>query len=80
MTNECRDKYHKQNNTNDYLAPNERVYSYNTVFFLFLYENIRCGYSLEVPPPGASIEYHNIYLCGVIRKVSVLLGSFVGSC
>ena len=30
------------------------------IFFLFLHENIHCGYSLEVPQQGASNEYHNI--------------------
>ena len=27
------------------------------LFFFFLYENICCGYSLEVPHQGTSIEY-----------------------
>ena len=27
------------------------------IFFLFLQENIRCGYSLEAPRRGASNEY-----------------------
>ena len=27
------------------------------IFFLFLNENICCGYSLEAPRQGASIEY-----------------------
>ena len=27
------------------------------IFFLFLYENIYCGYSLEAPCQGASNEY-----------------------
>ena len=35
-------------------------------FFLFLHENICCGYSLEVLLCGA--EYHNICLHGEIRK------------
>ena len=45
------------------------------VFFLFLHENICCGYSLEVPHQGTSNEYHNIYqyFHEKIKKMSVLL-------
>ena len=32
------------------------------IFFLFLHENICCGYSLEAPCHGASNKYHNICL------------------
>ena len=34
------------------------------IFFLFLHENMCCGYSLEVPHQGASNEYphHNIFV------------------
>ena len=38
------------------------------IFFLFLHENICCGYSLEVPHRGTSNENHNITLHGEIRK------------
>ena len=38
------------------------------IFFLFLYENICCGYTLEAPQQGAFNEYHNICFCGEIRK------------
>ena len=31
------------------------------IFFLFLNENICCGYSLEVPQRGTSNEYHNMF-------------------
>ena len=44
------------------------------IFFLFLHENICCGYSLEVPHWGASNEYHNICSCGEIRKISAFFG------
>ena len=36
------------------------------IFFLFLHENICCGYSLEAP----LMSTHNICFCGEIRKVS----------
>ena len=38
--------------------------------FLFLHENVCCGYSLEVEVPhqGTSNEYHNICFCGEIAK------------
>ena len=39
------------------------------IFFLFLHENICCGYSLEAPWQGASNEYHNICFCGGVRKI-----------
>ena len=44
------------------------------IFFLFLFENICLGYSLEVPWGGTSNEYHNIYFYGEIRQISVLFG------
>ena len=37
--------------------------------FLFLDENICCGYSLEAPRRGASNEYHNICFRQEIRKI-----------
>ena len=39
------------------------------ISFLFLHENICCGYSLEAPRWGASNEYHNICFRGEIRKL-----------
>ena len=42
------------------------------IFILFLHENICCGYSLEVPPWGASSEYPQHMFSW--RKISVLLG------
>ena len=36
--------------------------------FLFLHENICCGYSLEATYWGTYNEYHNICFCGEIRK------------
>ena len=42
------------------------------IFFLFLHENICCGYSLEATSHGASYEYHNICFRGEIRKLSIL--------
>ena len=44
-----------------------------SVFFLFVHENICCGYSLKVPQRGTSNEYHNICFRGQIRKISILL-------
>ena len=38
--------------------------------FLFLHENICCGYSLEAPCRGASNEYPQYMFCGEIRKIS----------
>ena len=43
------------------------------IFFLFLHENIFCGYLLEAPWRGTSNEYHNICFCGEIKKLSILL-------
>ena len=39
------------------------------ISFLFLQENICCGYSLEAPRRGASNEYHDICFRGKIRKI-----------
>ena len=39
------------------------------ISFLFLHENICCGYSLEAPRRGASNEYHNVCFHGEIRKI-----------
>ena len=39
------------------------------ISFLFLNENICCGYSLEAPRRGASNEYHNICFRREIRKI-----------
>ena len=39
------------------------------ISFLFLDENICCGYSLEAPRRGASNEYHNICFHWEIRKI-----------
>ena len=38
------------------IGPDKRQF----IFVLFLHENISCGYSLEVPRPSVSNEYHNI--------------------
>ena len=39
------------------------------IFFLFLEENICCGYSLEVPRRGASNEYpHHTFSSEVSKK------------
>ena len=40
------------------------------ISFLFLHENICCGYSLEAPRQGTSNEYHNICFHGEIKKIS----------
>ena len=39
------------------------------IFFLFLHENIGCGYSLEAPHWGSSNEYLDICFHGEIRKI-----------
>ena len=40
------------------------------IFFLFLSENICCGYSLEAPHRGASDEYpqHMFFFCAEVIK------------
>ena len=43
------------------------------IFFLFLNENICCGYSLEAPRRGASNEYDKICFLSEIRKISAFL-------
>ena len=43
--------------SNEYLQNLWRKYKTIAIIFLFLHENIRCGYSLEVPQWGASNEY-----------------------
>ena len=35
-------------------------------------KNICCGYSLQEHQLGSCNEYHSIYFCGEIRKISVL--------
>ena len=44
---------------NTYTAPDKAFFSSTKklIFFLFLNENICCGYSLEAPHQGASNEY-----------------------
>ena len=54
------------------IATDKRVI--HIIFFLFLHENICCGYSLEAPRQGASNEYHNICFRGEIRKISTFFG------
>ena len=42
------------------------------IFFLFLHENICCGYSLEVPPRGASNEYpQHMFLWRNKKNISI---------
>ena len=48
----------------------EGLCRFHIIFFLFLQENIVCGYSLEVPLWGTSNEYH----IREIRKISVIFG------
>ena len=45
------------------------------IFFLFLYENIHCGYSLEAPRRGASNEYPQ---CMVSLRNKKIINSFFG--
>ena len=56
-----------------YIAPDQRLFFFHRkvlIFFLFLHENICCGYSLEAPHWGASNEYpQHIYFLGEIRKL-----------
>ena len=42
------------------------------IIFLFLYENICCGYSLEVLQQSASNEYHNKCIHGETIEISTL--------
>ena len=59
----------------------ERGWRYlDNIFFLFLHENICCGYSLETPHSGALDEYHNICFCGEIRKIPVFFFLFLFFC
>ena len=44
-----------------------------TLFFLFLLENIDCGYSLEPPRPGGTNEYHNLCFEQKCEKTSEFL-------
>ena len=39
------------------IATDKRGYPHNTIHFIFLHDNICCGYSLEAPRQGASSEY-----------------------
>ena len=44
------------------------------IFFLFLHENIRCRYSLEVPRRGASNEYpQNMFLWRNKKNIYLIL-------
>ena len=47
------------------------VYIMRYIFFLFLKENIWCGYSLEAPHRGASNEYPQICFLREIRKLPI---------
>ena len=52
-------------------APDNSQYQEN--MFLFLHDNICCGYSLEAPRRGASNEYYSICFRGEIRKNNTFL-------
>ena len=54
--------------SDSHIATDKRGDPHN--IFVFLHENICCGYSLEAPRRGASNEYHNICFRGEIRKIS----------
>ena len=41
------------------------------LFFLFLFQNIDCGYSLEPPRRGGSNVYPQSMFCAKIRKISI---------
>ena len=45
------------------------------IFLSFLHENIRCGYSLEVPHQGVSNEYPHISFHREIRKILPHMGT-----
>ena len=50
----------------------EFLFQYKSIvlfFFLFLHENICCGYSLEVLSEALLMSTHNIYLHEEIRKI-----------
>ena len=42
------------------------------IFFLFLHENIYCGYSLEAPYQGASNEYPQHMFSGRLTKALLM--------
>ena len=44
------------------------------IFFIFLYENICCGYSLEASLEALIMSTHNICFHGEIRKIVVFSG------
>ena len=44
------------------------------IFFLFLYKNVCCGYSLEAPCQALLMSTHNICICREIRKISAFFG------
>ena len=51
------------------IAPDKIYFCWKgLIFFLFLHENICCGYSLEAPQRGVSNEDHNICFHGEIWK------------
>ena len=54
----------------DSIGLNKSRYQVN--IFLFLHENICCGYSLEAPRRGASNEHHTICFRGEIRTISIV--------
>ena len=49
------------------MGPLDRLY--HPLFFLFLHENICCGYSLEAPWQGASNEHPQYMFSWRIRKI-----------
>ena len=52
-------------------APDKRGYP-DKYFFLFLHENIYCGYSLEAPQRGASNEYpQHMFSCTNKKNINI---------
>ena len=45
--------------------------------FIFLNENIYCGFSLEVSQLGTSNEYPNVCFCAEIRKNIMWMSLFI---
>ena len=47
---------------------------YQVISFLFLDENICCGYTLEGLAEALLMSTHNICFCQEIRKIQILFG------
>ena len=62
--------YQTKFSCNQFKAPLIFITEKYRYVFLLLNKNICCGYSVEAPQQCTSNGYHNIHLCGEIRKIS----------